>query len=131
MCDETYFLLRASRPPARDPRPIRLSSGSGEAVCGRLALLFWAVWVFSVPAAADCPAPGAVAAALEVSVEVVVVELLVADWLEVLGVVLAAAALSEVLVFGVRASVDMSLEVCEPWTLELGFGFAVPVAAPV
>ena len=58
---------------------------------------------------------GVVAAALEVlSVELVVVELLVADWLEVLGVVLAAAVLSEVLVFGGGACDDIVLAVGDP-----------------
>jgi len=55
-----------------------------------------------------------VAAALEVLSVEVAVELLVADWLEVLGVVFAAALLSEVLVFGGGACVDMVLAVGDP-----------------
>jgi len=57
---------------------------------------------------------GVVAAALEVLSVEVAVELLVADWLEVLGVVFAAALLSEVLVFGGGACVDMVLAVGDP-----------------
>lgn len=79
--------------------------------------LFFAVCVLSVAAAADwlLSVLGVVAAALDVvSVEVVVELLLAVDWFEVLGVVFAAAVLSEVLVFEGGACWDMVLEVGEP-----------------
>jgi hypothetical protein len=71
--------------------------------------------VFSLAAAGGLVSVlGVVAAALEVLSVALVVELLVADWLEVLGVAFAAAVLSEGLVFGGGAWDDIVLAVGDP-----------------
>jgi hypothetical protein len=113
-----YFLRRVNAPTAREPNPRRPSSGSGEAVCGRLApellwfallfcwpeVAFWSVLVVllgvlllvalvSAAGGVAVWAAGGVAVWLDVSVLVVELVLEVEDWVASVDDVLDAGAL--------------------------------------